>query len=256
MAREWALPTSTLAAWWQGALDALDRDTSRYGLPGWVGRALVVGPIVAAGLVAASRANRGFYGWLTAEDHLLEWGQFFAIGGAVIAFAVAARRASRVSRVLAVAFGLAALGSFVIAGEEIAWGQRIIGFVTPGAIANINHQGELTVHNIGVLERVFNGGEMVAGLVGLGLPLARRRGWLPASFRQGGRYDAIVPPLALGVCFGLAAAYRIVRLPIPAGFTVTRYGELPELTLDVAILATAIAATILLSRRPDEPEPG
>lgn len=249
MIRERPLASSTPAALWNALLAELDRDTVRHHAPVWAGRALVVLPIVGAAVVAASRVNRGFYGWLTAEDHLIEWGQFFALVGAVIAFAIAARRAAPASRALAVTLGLAALGAFVIAGEEIAWGQRILGFVTPQAIADINHQDELTVHNIGILERVFNVGEAVAGLVGLGLPLARWRGWVPASLREGGRYDALVPPLALGVCFGLAAAYRIVRLPIPAGFTVTRFGELPELTLDIAILGTGIAAAVLLGRR-------
>ncbi|HEY3523387.1 MAG TPA: hypothetical protein VGK63_06760 [Candidatus Limnocylindrales bacterium] len=209
-------------------------------------------PIPAAALVIVSRLNRDFYDWLTAEDHLLEWGQFLALAAAAVAFAVAARRATVVSRVLAAVLGLAALASFAIAGEEIAWGQRIVGFVTPGAIADINDQGETTIHNIGVLERVFNVGEMVAGLVGVGLPLARSRGWLPESFREGGRFDVLVPPVALAVCFGLAAAYRIVRVPISAGFTVTRFGELPELTLDLAILGTGIAAAILLGRRPSD----
>ena len=38
---------------------------------------------------------------------------------------------------------------FVFAfGEEISWGQRIIGFDTPEAIQNINVQGEFNLHNM------------------------------------------------------------------------------------------------------------
>ena len=45
----------------------------------------------------------------------------------------------------AVLFGLL----FVFgAGEEISWGQRILGFETPEALKDINRQDELTLHNI------------------------------------------------------------------------------------------------------------
>lgn len=33
-------------------------------------------------------------------------------------------------------------------GEEINWGQRIIGFETPAFLANPNIQGEFNLHNI------------------------------------------------------------------------------------------------------------
>ncbi len=39
------------------------------------------------------------------------------------------------------------VASFVIAGEEISWGQRIIGFETPDAIAKNNTQFEFNIHN-------------------------------------------------------------------------------------------------------------
>ena len=44
-------------------------------------------------------------------------------------------------------WGLAVL-FFLIAGEEISWGQRIFSIATPESIADINVQQELNVHNI------------------------------------------------------------------------------------------------------------
>ncbi|MDP1624708.1 MAG: hypothetical protein Q8L64_02955 [bacterium] len=47
-------------------------------------------------------------------------------------------------------------------GEEISWGQRIFGLQTPDALAKINSQGEITVHNILIVgqhipyETIFN----------------------------------------------------------------------------------------------------
>lgn len=37
---------------------------------------------------------------------------------------------------------------FVIAMEEIAWGQWFFGFETPDALKELNQQGELTLHNL------------------------------------------------------------------------------------------------------------
>ena len=41
------------------------------------------------------------------------------------------------------------LFSIVCAGEEISWGQRILGFEGPDAWIAINKQGEMNLHNIG-----------------------------------------------------------------------------------------------------------
>lgn len=41
---------------------------------------------------------------------------------------------------------------FFGAGEEISWGQRILGFQTPEALTQVNKQEEFNVHNLTVLE--------------------------------------------------------------------------------------------------------
>lgn len=43
---------------------------------------------------------------------------------------------------------LISIAMFIGAGEEISWGQRIIGFSTPEGIAEINVQDEFNFHNI------------------------------------------------------------------------------------------------------------
>jgi hypothetical protein len=47
--------------------------------------------------------------------------------------------------------GLAAL-FFFGAGEEISWGQRILGFQTPETLTQVNRQEEFNLHNLSVLE--------------------------------------------------------------------------------------------------------
>jgi hypothetical protein len=98
-----------------------------------------------------------------------------------------------------------------VAGEEVSWGQRILGLQTPETLAEINRQDELTLHNIDdvrvALEFVLIG----LGLAGFALPwLLRRRGSPAYSF---------MPPLFMTSAFLVVAAYNLTRLVFfPAGF--------------------------------------
>jgi hypothetical protein len=73
-------------------------------------------------------------------------------------------------------FLLFSLGMLLVGMEELAWGQKLIGYATPVAIAKINQQGEMTLHN---LPRIHGHSEMLwvvfgtGGLVGVVL-LGRR----------------------------------------------------------------------------------
>jgi hypothetical protein len=96
----------------------------------------------------------------TAEDRQVEWATFWlAMLAAACAAAAAWRARPRTAGLLAV--GLVVL-SVVLAGEEIAWGQRKLGLELPALFAEHNVQGEITIHNLAVF----------------GVPLTR---WLQAS---------------------------------------------------------------------------
>lgn len=41
---------------------------------------------------------------------------------------------------------------FFGAGEEISWGQRILGFQTPDTLTQVNRQEEFNIHNLAILE--------------------------------------------------------------------------------------------------------
>ncbi len=43
---------------------------------------------------------------------------------------------------------LFAVGFFMLFGEEISWGQRLLGFETPEAFKEINVQDEFNLHNL------------------------------------------------------------------------------------------------------------
>lgn len=90
---------------------------------------------------------------LKREDGLFEYITFFAFaGGSALAARAWFKTRSLalpklIKRGLMTFFLALALVSGVIAGEEISWGQRIIGFETPEQIAARNTQDELTLHN-------------------------------------------------------------------------------------------------------------
>jgi hypothetical protein len=96
---------------------------------------------------------------LGADDHLVEWTGAIACLIASIAFFICYWKDStgnsfglfRTKRNLFLLFlGLLALIAF---GEEISWGQRILNYATPPAIAVNNVQGELNVHNLRWFDR-------------------------------------------------------------------------------------------------------
>ena len=92
------------------------------------------------------------------EDHYFEIVGAFALFATsflfLFGFKLARRFRDRIRRSLVkhlVYLGLALL-FFVGAGEELSWGQRMLGFATPEAISQVNRQEEFNLHNLTVWE--------------------------------------------------------------------------------------------------------
>jgi len=226
---------------WRRALREEAATTWR--LPPLLAELVFLVPFVGLVVLGLARASLPVYQFLVAEDSLLEWAQ---VAGYLVACAAAAGvawrlRASRQS-LLGALFALLALGSLFIAGEEIAWGQRLLGFATPEELAAVNHQNEVTVHNVSGLQTAFNVVLLVAGAyAGIGPWIARRRGaGVPSE-----RMKLLMPPLFLSSFFFVVFLYKLIRfvlLPEPA-FTIVKYGEWPELCMGLGV-ATFAALTI------------
>ena len=244
-----------------GAVTALDDDSRSWGIPPWLAWLLLVTPpVFMVGMIAIGSLDETVFHDLIDEDHPIEWAQFFAILIASGAFALSALRARAQGRHgLAAIYLVVAVGAFVAAGEEISWGQRVLGFATPSELDTINHQGESNLHNISAIQRLFNFGEMLAGLYGFLLPLL----WLVPSVRaRVGRWlDALlVPPLCLIALFFLPFAYRAIRLVIlqDAGERIVELGEVPELAFYVGALVMGLvtARALRTGSRNDGPVAG
>jgi hypothetical protein len=87
---------------------------------------------------------------------------------------------------VAALFWTAAVLFFVGGMEEISWGQRILGIETPGALADVNAQSELNLHNLpafhgGTEVKVFLVLSAYGALSGVAIALLLR--WLPSGRR-------------------------------------------------------------------------
>jgi hypothetical protein len=142
----------------------------------------VVGvPLVGAAAVALASRDEGLYRLLVKEDAILEWGQVLAYCAVVVIAAATLRghwRQGDVSAAVVIA-GLA-LVSLLAIGEELSWGQRIVGFATPDIAAG-NRQGELTLHNDASLEEPARLALLLGAVYGMSAPLVTRRRTSPSS---------------------------------------------------------------------------
>ena len=203
--------------------------------------AFAIVPIVVAMLVAVSAVYRPLYGVFVNEDGLGEWATFAAVLGLVPAGLLIARRLWRLhERTWALLFVVAAIGALFIAGEEISWGQRVFGFVTPENLAEVNRQGETNIHNIGSVLSFLNLAMFIVAVVAGVMPFIWR--WGARGRQRDISTMIIVPPLFLASSFLLAATYRLVRYALlpDAHYVISRYAEFIELVMFGALLAFAI----------------
>jgi hypothetical protein len=197
-------------------------------------------PIIGAAAVLMTYASRPLYRFVTQEDGPIEWAQILCYAGACIAGAIIAFKRFKAGHPWqALLFAGFALANFFIVGEEIAWAQRILGLETPEGLKEINAQGEITIHNIGRIQDIFNLVMFLAAGYGVVACFANKqigveRYWDQANY-------LLVPPLFLVPTFLVAFAYKFIRYTLvrKPGFTVTKYAELAELCLAFGFFAFA-----------------
>lgn len=217
-------------------------------LPLLASAVLLAMPFVYARLTRDGRwlFQRGFELALR-EDGPIEWGQVLCFAVAALAAGACARRLFGSGRTLQGAlFAVGALGLFLVVGEEVSWGQRILGLETPEWLAQINQQEELNAHNIAGVRGLLDYPRILLGLWGalgfLVVPrVARIRVFSLVSF-------PLAPPVFLSSSFAVMLAYDLLRATLwsePGFFLrLMRHGEWPELCF-----AFGLGAFLMLSQR-------
>ena len=219
------------------------RSSAEWKVSGRTALSLWLTPFVILGIAAGLRLfARPLWRAIIAEEGPLEWFQFSLLVAAAVvcgltAWELTRRRASR----SAALFLLLALGLAFVAGEEIAWGQLVLGFETPTSLAEANYKAEATLHNVSALVQAFDLGKLAVGLYGLlgAAFISRMRG---GDDNRRTTLDLFVIPTFLSSAFLIVVAYRLARFTplgreLPVGS-----GELEEVCLYFAALAFAILA--------------
>jgi hypothetical protein len=200
-----------------------------------------------AGALALRVLTPRLYRSLVEEDGVAEWATCIVyVAAAVVAVAVVWALREGDDRIFCIAYVALAAGLVLVAGEEISWGQRQLGFAGPDALVDRNEQSEANLHNTlsdGWLHGVYIAVGLYAGLLSRWLAprlVGARRAWL------------IAPPVALAWWFLVPAGfYAYVELADPVlravfgdgiGWRELRLGKLQE----VAELVLAIGFLLFL----------
>jgi hypothetical protein len=104
---------------------------------------------------------------LAGDERLVEMLGALAYAGASILCFLAARRMREASNGLPMQrVFLIALGAvfFVACGEELSWGQHLLGFETPARIESLNRQAEFNLHNLNIWDSRDETGARRGGL--------------------------------------------------------------------------------------------
>lgn len=102
------------------------------------------------------------------EDNIIEWLQFWvAFVGSILSLIKAKKSYLKKQWIYFAFYGLAGIAFLAAAGDEIAWGQRLLGIEASEDVLNANRQGEYTVHNLYAVEWIVQ--YLYAIICGLGI---------------------------------------------------------------------------------------
>jgi hypothetical protein len=205
--------------------------------------ALVTVEVIGAVFVLLAKFSDDSWAAIAQEDGTVEWATFLAFTMAAAWLVVVVRKQSpswwfKGACVLLAAFCV------VVAGEEISWGQRLIGFKPPDVFLERNFQQELNLHNVlmheGGLGFKLESKHLVIAIVlgfAVAWPLlvgkARVLGWRVERLKV---FGPLAPPFPLApIAIGIVA----IQLDYPVELT----GEGAELFAGLLFLASALVAT-------------
>jgi len=181
--------------------------------------------------------NESLYYLSVQEDEVLEWATFWGFVAAAGIYFSSAWRQFKLNRQLPwFVFGLS-LFCFLVAMEEISWGQRLLGYRAPDFFLEQNFQQELNLHNVvdtGLRKLIM---KMI--LLGYGVIMSAASLWSPAK-RFFLRLRIVVPSPLLIVSF-------LAMFLIYAWYPWSHTGEWVELTM-----AFGFAYAALFERASDE----
>lgn len=124
-------------------------------------------------------------------------------------------------------------GFCFLVGEELSWGQRLIGWSTPETLGAINKQQETNLHNIEGVGYTFKWIQLLVGAYGAVLPLVLPSWTSLARYRS--TLALLIPHFTLVPYFAFMFFWRLYRnlfdAPEEYYFAVSEFNEVMELVL-------------------------
>lgn len=166
-----------------------------------------------------------FFKELVKEDHLVENLQFWVLALGSLSLLPALLSHWRKNHWLRTAITLAAIIGFAaVAGDEIAWGQRLLGLEVSETVKEVNRQEELTFHNLYAVEWLVIYAYTALSFFGtLGGVLIR-------SIKSLRKYEFLAPLQHLIGYFVLPLIYFVQQLRVEWGIWHS-WSEVAELSL-------------------------
>ena len=174
------------------------------------------------------------YKAFTGEDGVAETLQAVLYFVALVLSLVVARRLWRSEqRVVSALYCILSLGFFFLVGEELSWGQRLLGWGTPASFEALNKQGETNLHNIHGVGYTFKWIQLLVGAYGAVLPLVLPAWSALARYRS--TLSLLIPHYTLVPYFAFMFVWRAYRnlfdAPKEYYFAVAEFNEVVELIL-------------------------
>lgn len=165
------------------------------------------------------------------EDNVIEYLQFFTLlSGGIISFLFANLLWHRKKKIFSFIFIFVAIGLLAVAGDEVSWGQRIIGLETPTKIKELNYQNEMGFHNTIYIDGFVPFIYMLAGAYGTFMHFLKDK--LSKTLSQD-ITSLFIPPGHLALFFLLPFLYNLYSLGWEHNFG--RWSEVAELYLDLGV---------------------
>jgi hypothetical protein len=200
---------------------------------------------VVGGGILALLLGKDAYKWYIEEDRFAENLQVAGFAVAALLSALTALRLRRAQEMrLGALFLMLAIGLFFIAGEEISWGQRILGLETPETLDEINRQGEINIHNIYPVEITLRIVQILFGVWGALLPLALLR-YQDRFAKWRHELSYLIPHYSLVLYFAGTMVWRIYRFihpdpPPEFSFVLSEWSEVMEFNLAIGFMLFAL----------------
>ena len=187
---------------------------------------------------ASALISKGMYKWFIGEDKFAETMQVvFYVTAFLLNFVLVRRLWQIDQRMIALLYLIPMAGLVFLIGEELSWGQRIFGWVTPESLKAINKQDETNLHNIEGVGAAFKWIQLLVGAYGTFLPLLVLRKGLSERYKKIIAY--LVPHYTLVPFFLMFFLWRVYRNLFEVSkryyFVVSEFNEVLELILSVGI---------------------